>query len=332
MVEGDLIVRDGRIAAIEPWTAGRSAETFDARGCFVLPGGVDPHTHALTNLSAVARSAAHGGTTTLQTFTLPLPGETPLAAFRRARVIGDADSAVDVAVHGSYFDPTGISAGLLAELSELGVCGVQIFLAFPELGLMFDDGQLYRVLRDAARARHPRAGAVRERGARRRAHRGARRVRRDLPARLSTRTPGRRRGRGRRRTIAIAALAGAPAYLVHLSTGIAIELTRAAKAAGAPLTVEVCTHHLLLDESAYERPDAEAFIVGPPLRPAADVEALWNAIADGTVDTRRLRPLASRGRRRSATGRPSWTPTWGCPEPSCACRSCSPRARGADCR
>jgi dihydropyrimidinase len=72
---------------------------------------------------------------------------------------------------------------------------------------------------------------------------------------------------------------------VHLSTAVALELTRAAVAGGAPITVEVCTHHLLLDASAYERPDAPRFIVGPPLRPASDVEALWEGIADGTVAT-----------------------------------------------
>jgi dihydropyrimidinase len=72
---------------------------------------------------------------------------------------------------------------------------------------------------------------------------------------------------------------------VHLSTAIALELARTARARGAQIDVEVCTHHLLLDERAYERPDAARFVVGPPLRPAADVEALWDAIRDGTVDT-----------------------------------------------
>ena len=270
-------------AAIEPWAGSRSEGAFDARGCFVLPGGVDPHTHALTDLPAVARSAAHGGTTTLQTFTLPRPGETPLAAFRRARVISDA--AVDVAVHGSYFDPVGVSPGLLAELSELGVCGVQIFLAFPELGLMFDDGQLYCVLRDAARAGVPvqvqcENGALVDALTEELVASGA-----TTPRDYPRSRPGAVEDEAVARTISIAALAGAPAYLVHLSTGTAIAMARTAKAAGAPVTVEVCTHHLLLDESAYVRPDAEAFIVGPPLRPASDVEALWSGIVDGTIDT-----------------------------------------------
>jgi dihydropyrimidinase len=81
------------------------------------------------------------------------------------------------------------------------------------------------------------------------------------------------------RVLEIAALAHAPAYLVHLSTAIAVGRARG----GA--TVEACTHHLLLDDGAYRRPDAHRFVVGPPLRPRADVEALWAAVADGTVET-----------------------------------------------
>ena len=72
---------------------------------------------------------------------------------------------------------------------------------------------------------------------------------------------------------------------MHLSTAVSVDRARAAKARDARVAVEVCTHHLLLDEAAYARPDAGRFIVGPPLRPAADVEALWEAIRDGTVDT-----------------------------------------------
>src|SRR5215212_6041349 len=106
VVEGDLVLSEGRIAEIAPPGARPAGESsFDASGCFVLPGGVDPHSHALTNLSAVTRAAAHGGTTTLQTFTLPDPGEGPLAAFERARGICSSDAVVDVALHGSYFDP-----------------------------------------------------------------------------------------------------------------------------------------------------------------------------------------------------------------------------------
>ena len=285
VVEGDLVVRAGRIAEIAPPGARRSRESYDARGCFVLPGGVDPHSHALTDLTAVTRAAGYGGTTTVQTFTLPDPGETPLAAFERARGICAAASVVDVALHGSYFDPDGVSPGLLDELCRLGACGAQIFLAFPELGLMFLDDQLYRILRDAAPLglpvqvqceNGPLVAALTDE-----LIAAGETTPRDYPRAR----PGAVEDEAVERTIAIATLAGAPVYLVHLSTAIAMDKARAAKASGAPVTVEACTHHLVLDDGLYERPDAARFIVGPPLRPASDVEALWDAIADGTIDT-----------------------------------------------
>jgi dihydropyrimidinase len=283
VVEGDLVVRDGRVAAISTGRGKRPPEAIDASGCLVLPGGVDPHSHALADLEAGAVSAAHGGTTTILTFTLPEPGEGPLAALVRARDECVARSVVDIGVHASYFDPRGATAALLATLQHEGASGAQVFLAFPELGLMFDDGQLYRVLRDAAALGLPLQVQC-ENGALVDALTDELVAAGDVMPREYPRSrPGVVEDEAVARTLTIAALAGAPAYLVHLSTAIAVELARTAIADGAPITVEACTHHLLLDASAYERPDAARFIVGPPLRPASDVEALWAAVADGTI-------------------------------------------------
>jgi dihydropyrimidinase len=285
IVEGDLVVREGVIAEIGAGAADGVAGAFDAHGCLVLPGGVDPHAHALTDLHAVSVGAAFGGTTTILTFTLPEPGESPLDAFVRARDACVPRAVVDVGVHGSYFDPRDVGVDLLERLRREGVCGIQVFLAFPELGLMFDDGQLYRVLRDACSLGIP-VQVQCENGPLIDA------LTADLIAAGETALhnyprsrPGAVEDEAVERTIAIASLAGTPAYLVHLSTAIALQLARSARARGAQIDVEVCTHHLLLDERAYARPDAARFIVGPPLRPAADVEALWDAIRDGTVDT-----------------------------------------------
>jgi dihydropyrimidinase len=160
-----------------------------------------------------------------------------------------------------------------------------VFLAFPELGLMFDDGQLYRVLRDAATLGIP-VQVQCENGPLIDALTSELVAAGETALRFYPRSrPGAVEDEAVERTLAVAALAGSPAYLVHLSTAIAVGLARAAKARGVRIDVEVCTHHLLLDEETYERADAARFIVGPPLRPAADVEALWEAIRDGTVDT-----------------------------------------------
>jgi dihydropyrimidinase len=285
VIEADLVARDGRVAALAATGTAEAPETIDARGCLVLPGGVDPHAHALTDLAAVSRAAAHGGTTTILTFTLPDPGERPLDAFTRARDACVPRAVVDVGVHGSYFDPRHVPVELLEQLRGEGVCGVQVFLAFPELGLMFDDGQLYRVLRDATALGIP-VQVQCENGPLVDALTAELIAAGETGLRAYPRSrPGAVEDEAVARTLAIAALAGAPVYLVHLSTAIAVELARRARAQGADVVVEACTHHLLLDESAYERADAGRFVVGPPLRPAADVDALWEAIRDGTIAT-----------------------------------------------
>jgi dihydropyrimidinase len=284
-VEADLVVRDGRVAELAAPGSVRSADALDAHGCLVLPGGVDPHAHALLDLPAGAVSAAHGGTTTILTFTLPEAGEAPLAALVRARDALVPTSVVDIGVHASYFDARDVTPALLESLVAAGTTGAQVFLAFPELGLMFDDGQLYRMLRDGAALGLPvqvqcENGALVDAVTDELVGAGE-----TAPSEYPRSRPGAVEDEAVARTLAIAALAGAPAYLVHLSTAVALELARTAIGSGAPIAVEVCTHHLLLDERAYRRPDAARFIVGPPLRAPHDVDALWAAIADGTVAT-----------------------------------------------
>jgi dihydropyrimidinase len=87
------------------------------------------------------------------------------------------------------------------------------------------------------------------------------------------------------RVLATASLAGATCYLVHLSTAGAVQQVRLARAAGHPAVLaETCAHHLLLDDACYARPDAERFLVAPPLRSRSHVEALWAGLADATID------------------------------------------------
>jgi dihydropyrimidinase len=88
------------------------------------------------------------------------------------------------------------------------------------------------------------------------------------------------------RTLAAAELAGASSYLVHLSSSRALSQLRVARGRRRPpVFAEVCLHHLLLDERHHDASDAERYLVCPPLRGATEPEALWEAIADGTVDT-----------------------------------------------
>jgi dihydropyrimidinase len=329
----DVLIDGGTIAAIgnhgDP--GGRrgdpGGQRLDASGCYVLPGGVDPHCHLMPGVRPATAAAARGGTTTVLSFTGPAPGERDLDALLRNRGELERDGAVtDIGLHAAIYDPGHIGYDDLAAMKRAGAAAIKIFLAYPELGIMCSTRRLYELM-SAARglgllvqvhcenaplidalvaealraetmpAGAPSAGALSA---------GA------LSAGALSAGPGasggddgiggERAGPGARifadtrppeveeeavaRTLAAASLAGAPCYLVHLSSVGSLEQVRLARRRGQRgVFAEVCTHHLLLDDTPYARADAERYLVCPPLRDHGHVEALWEGLADGTIDT-----------------------------------------------
>jgi dihydropyrimidinase len=263
----------------------RIPEGVDTRGCVVLPGGVDPHAHPLANIEAATAAAARGGTTTVLAFTAPRPGESATVAFERARDELVPRAAVDVRLHPSIWEPERLDRTELERLRAAGARSVKLFTAFPELGMVASDRKLYETLRDAARLEllvmvHCEvSGAidalVDEALAGERT--GARSFAETRPPLVEEAQVA--------RVLDLARLAAAPVYLVHLSTAGSLELVRAARRRGQTVWAEACTHYLVLDESRYDGDDAERFLVAPPLRSRGDVDALWEGVADGTVDT-----------------------------------------------
>src|SRR5204863_3658257 len=89
------------------------------------------------------------------------------------------------------------------------------------------------------------------------------------------------------RALAFAAQADAPAYVVHVSSAAALDELRRAKAAGIRVFAETCPHYLALTEDRYDEPDPAAcarYVISPPLRSARDRDALWQGLAEGTLD------------------------------------------------
>jgi dihydropyrimidinase len=283
--EADVVVREGRIAALESWNGpGRDAETVDAEGCVILPGGIDPHTHPLHDLRAATASALQGGTTTILAFTLPRPGETPAAAWRRAQADDLPKALTDVRLHPSIWEPDQLGRADLQELAELGARSVKLFLAYPELGMMASDRTLYETLRDATElglltmVHCENGGAIEALVAEELAA-----GRTDLAGFVRSRPPDVEE-EAVARVLHLAGLARASVYLVHLSSAGSIPHVREARRRGQTVWAEACTHHLLLDASLYERPDALRWLTAPPLRDRHHVDSLWEAIADGTID------------------------------------------------
>ena len=287
-LHADVLIRDGKIVALaEAGAAPAQAERLDATGCFVLPGGVDPHCHIMADVAAATRAAALGGTTTVLSFTNPEPGEGAVLCLRRRRdEIMGGHPAVDVGLHAMLYRPDQVVAADLLALRDAGVSGIKVFLAYPELGIMWSARGLFELMTAAARQGqvvqvHCEEGQVIEGLAAAAVAAGRTGVR--LFA--QTRPPG-----AEAASVALvletADITGATCYLPHLSCSEALDQVRIARRRGSPtLHAEVCLHHLLLDDRCYQRNDAERYLVAPPLRPPGHQEALWRGIADGTLDT-----------------------------------------------
>jgi dihydropyrimidinase len=281
----DVLIRDGKVDAIAE--AGSAVGPgLDAGGCYVLPGGVDPHCHLMSDVALATAAAARGGTTTTLSFTNPEPGEGDLESLlRRRERLGRGGAAVDVGLHAMLYDPGRATLADLVEARRAGAAAVKVFLAYPELGIMFSTRRLHRLMSDAREAGllvqvHCENGPLIEElvdGAVRAGHRGEHVFAGTRPPEVEEEAVA--------RTLAVASLTGATCYLVHLSTAGALDQVRLARQRGRPeVFAEVCLHHLLLDASRYDGPDAGRFLVCPPLRARNHVEALWAGVADGTVD------------------------------------------------
>jgi dihydropyrimidinase len=283
--EADVVVDGGSIVDITSPGEGDEGEIVDARGCVVLPGGVDPHTHPLSDLRPATLAALRGGTTTALAFTAPRPREPPADAWRRAVSELLPSAAVDVRLHPSIWEPDRLEADDLRELHALGATSVKLFLAYGELGMQASVTTLCDTLRAAGELGlltmiHCEDGSLIDTLVEHELAAGHAGVDGFVGAR-----PPEVEVEAVDQVLSHAHRLGTAVYLVHLSTAGSLSLVRDARARGQTVWAEVCTHHLLLDDSCYDRGDAERWLEAPPLRSRDDVEALWAGVADGTVDT-----------------------------------------------
>ena len=298
----DVAVEGERISAILAPADGErapegAAEVVDAAGLLVLPGVIDVHTH--TRVASDAEpdrffhdsvAAAFGGTTTLLAFNNPGTGSSPAAG--RSLMTGllewrgatDGDSAIDcavsLAISGRMDDP-------LAELPAIVDAGVPTAKAFMVYDFRLEDDLLFSALRTLGRAGgmlqiHCEDPVLIGAAVADALHRGN-----TAPRYHATSRPPIAEAIATARVMAFAEVAEAPAYVVHLSSIGALAAVRAAKARGIRAFAETCPHYLTLTEDRYADPDdgeVAKSIVSPPLRSAADRDALWAGLADGTLD------------------------------------------------
>jgi allantoinase len=282
----DVGVADGRIAAVAPELDGGARAEIDARGLHVLPGAVDAHVHFndpgradYEGFATGTRAAAAGGTTTVVDMPLnALPPTVDGPAFDRKRAAIEGTAHVDVALWGGLVPG---NADRLEELAARGVVGFKAFMAatgMPEFA-MVDDLTLYEGMQVAARlgrpvAVHAESEPITSALAARARHEGRTGVRDYLASR-----PAVAEVEAIGRALLLAEETGCALHVVHVSTGRGVALVAEARARGVDATCETCPHYLALDEEDVVRLGAVAKCA-PPLRPAAERQALWAALDD----------------------------------------------------
>ena len=281
---GDVLVRDGVVVAVGD--VDRSdAEVVDASGCLVLPGAVDVHTHIFGAVAADTRSALLGGTTAMLAFVDAEPGERPVEAARRTIADELPAAHADVALHTVIWEPQAYRPGDMRDVHALGVGSVKLWLAYIELGIMADDDVAFAVMQEAAElgmvvlahCENGRVVDVLTRELVAAGELGLGSLPRSRPIALEAECV--------HRFLAMAEVAGATAYIVHVTGSRPLEEIAAARGRGQTVHAEACVHHLLFDESDHHGDDALRYVMTPPLRTLADQAALRAGLADGGLDT-----------------------------------------------
>jgi len=291
----DLLIENGviraRAADIQPDS---ETEVIDASGCYVMPGGIDVHTHfnidvgiarSCDDFFSGTRAAACGGTTTI----VDHMGFGPAGCNLHHQLARYHDYAADQAVidysfHGviQHVDDA-ILNEMAAMVQEEGISSFKLYLTYQyKLG----DHDVLRAL-----ARLKEVGALATVHPENDAAIAARRAAllaagHHEPWYHPQSRPLECEAEAIARMINLAGLAGnAPLYIVHLSNGLGLEYLKLARRQGQPVWVETCPQYLLLDDSCYYRENGVDYLLSPPLRSRREQDKLWVGIAAGDIDT-----------------------------------------------
>ncbi len=281
----DVRVRDGQVVDVAPDLPMTGDEaSLDAEGCIVSPGFVDLHVHLrepgdeeAETIETGTRAAARGGFTAVVAMPNTRPALDDAAVVSSVLALGKAAGLCDVVSSGCI---TVARAGeQLAPMGELYALGVRIFTddgsCVASAGVMRRALQYAASLPGAIVAQHAEDETLAAGG---HMHEGAWSSRLGIPGRPSVAETV-----IVARDIELCEVTGTPVHFLHCSAAGTVALVRAAKARGLPITAECAPHHFSLTDECCEGFDP-MFKVHPPLRTQADVEAIREGLADGTID------------------------------------------------
>jgi dihydropyrimidinase len=290
----DVFVEDETVSQIGESLDVQADRVIDASGKYVLPGGVDPHTHldmpfggtvTIDDVESGQTAAAFGGTTTNVDFIIQPQGFSFGEAFDEWRSKANGKQVIDMGYHMAVTDlREGGTLEELATLPDQGITSYKLFMAYKG-AIMVDDETLFRVMQVAAdtgalvmvHAEHGDAIDVLVKQALERGE--------TEPKYHALTRPPETEGEATNRAIQLARVAGCKLYVVHVSCQEAIEPIAIARKKGWDVWGETCTQYFFIDYSFLERPDFEGakYVYTPPPRPKENQERLWEAIQNDVL-------------------------------------------------
>jgi dihydropyrimidinase len=294
-LEADVLVEGEKIAAVIarggglPGTTWPLAdETIDGRGKYVIPGGIDAHTHmempfggtfSVDTFEPGTKAAAHGGTTTIIDFAVQAKGTSLTATLDKWHAKADGNCAVDYGFHMIVSDVNDSSLKEMEACLDAGVTSFKMFMAYP--GVFYaTDGEILLGMQQASRIgatimMHAENGIAIDQLVAQALAAGH-----TDPVQHGLTRPPELEGEATSRAITLARVADCPLYIVHLSASQALSAVAEARDAGQNVFAETCPQYLYLTLDDLARPDFEGakFVASPPLRTSAHVDSLWRGL------------------------------------------------------
>jgi dihydropyrimidinase len=292
--QADIAIEDGTIAAIARTLPSNGTATIDASGCYVFPGFIDPHTHldmpfggttTVDDFASGTVAAALGGTTTIVDFALHQRGDSLANALRTWHGKAAGKAAIDYAFHLTIADgrPETIEE-IPRMIAEEGVNSFKVFMAYKHV-LQVDDETIFKVLKAAARFGglvqvHAENGDVIEVTVKEALAEGH-----TAPKYHALTRPVELEREATSRAIRLAEVAGAPLYVVHVSSAMAADAISDGRKRGLPIYGETCPQYLVCDISDYDRPNFAGanYVMSPPLREKRDQAVLLAKLKNGEL-------------------------------------------------
>ncbi|WP_189225255.1 dihydropyrimidinase [Saccharothrix coeruleofusca] len=288
-VAADVLVEGEKIAALlTPGFAIAADRVVDAAGKYVIPGGIDAHTHmempfggtfSADTFASGTTAAAWGGTTTIIDFAVQAKGTSLMSTLDKWHTKADGNCAVDYGFHMIVSDVNDTSLKEMESCADAGVNSFKMFMAYP--GVFYaTDGEILRAMQKAREIggtvmMHAENGIAIDQLVAQALARG-----RTAPVEHGLTRPPELEGEATSRAITLAAVTGAPLYVVHLSAAQALDAVARARDTGQNVFAETCPQYLYLSLEDLAKPDFEGakYVASPPLRPREHQAELWRGL------------------------------------------------------